>query len=39
MVPYRLGPFVGQSAYVLEMPVGTIADTATTVGDYLKFEY
>lgn len=38
MVPYRLGPFVGQSAYVLEMPVGTIANTATTVGDYLKFE-
>ena len=39
MVPYRIGPFVGRSAYVLEMPVGTIAATATQVGDQLKFEY
>lgn len=39
MVPYRLGPFVAQSAYVLEMKVGTIADTATEVGDQLIFEY
>jgi uncharacterized membrane protein (UPF0127 family) len=39
MVPYRLGPFVAQSAYVLEMPVGTIAATATQAGDQLKFEY
>lgn len=38
MVPYRLGPLVLKSAYVLEMPVGTIADTATAVGDQLKFE-
>ena len=38
MVPYRLGPFLRQSAYVLEMPVGTIAATATQVGDQLKFE-
>jgi uncharacterized membrane protein (UPF0127 family) len=38
MVPYRLGPFVAQSAYVLEMPVGTIASTATETGDRLKFE-
>ncbi len=39
MVPYRLGPFITQSAYVLEMPVGTIAYTASQVGDQLKFEY
>ena len=38
MVPYRLGPFVAQSAYVLEMPTGTIAHTATRTGDRLKFE-
>ena len=38
MVPYRLGPFVAQSAYVLEMPVGVIAETATQVGDQLKFD-
>ncbi len=38
MVPYRLGPFVAQSAYVLELPAGTIADTASEVGDQLKFE-
>jgi uncharacterized membrane protein (UPF0127 family) len=38
MVPYRLGPFVTQSAYVLEVPVGTIAATGTKVGDQLKFE-
>jgi uncharacterized membrane protein (UPF0127 family) len=38
MVPYRLGPFISQSAYVLEMPIGTIAGTATMVGDRLKFE-
>ncbi|RPJ55037.1 MAG: DUF192 domain-containing protein [Dehalococcoidia bacterium] len=37
MVPYRLGPFVKQSAYVLEMPVGVIADTATQTGDQLEF--
>ena len=38
MVPYRLGPLVTQSAYVLEVPVGTIAATETRVGDQLKFE-
>ena len=38
MTPYRLGPFVAQSAYVLEMPTGTIANTATETGDQLKFE-
>jgi uncharacterized membrane protein (UPF0127 family) len=39
MVPYRLGPLVVRSAYVLEMPVGTIAETQTRVGDQLRFEY
>lgn len=39
MVPYRLGPFLARSAYVLEMPVGTITRTATAVGDQLKLEY
>ena len=38
MVPYRLGTFVVKSAFVLEMPVGTIARTETNVGDQLKFE-
>lgn len=38
MVPYRLGPFVAQSAYVLEMSVGMINHTATEVGDQLTFE-
>ena len=38
MVPYRLGPFISRSAYVLEMPVGTIAETATAVGDQLELE-
>jgi hypothetical protein len=39
MVPYRIGPFVGRSAYVLEMPVGAITETNTSVGDQLNFEY
>ena len=38
MVPYRLGPFLSRSAYVLEMPVGTITSTNTQVGDLLRFE-
>ena len=39
MVPYRLGPLVTQCAYVLEMPVGTIDQTSTQVGDQLSFEF
>jgi hypothetical protein len=39
MSPYRIGPFITQSAYVLEMPVGTIAATATQPGDQLRFEF
>jgi uncharacterized membrane protein (UPF0127 family) len=38
MVPYRLGPLIWQSAYVVEVPVGVVASTATQVGDYLRFE-
>ena len=38
MVPYRLGPYVTQSAYVLELPVGTIEKSSTQVGDFLTFE-
>ena len=38
MGPYRLGPFVTRSAYVLEMPVGVISKTATVAGDQLEFE-
>jgi uncharacterized membrane protein (UPF0127 family) len=38
MAPYLIGPFIAQSEYVLEMPVGTIAATATQTGDQLKFE-
>lgn len=38
MAPYRLGPLVPKSAYVLEMPIGTIDQTNTKVGDQLKFE-
>jgi uncharacterized membrane protein (UPF0127 family) len=38
MVPYRLGPFMSRSVYVLEVPVGTIAATETQVGDQLTFE-
>jgi uncharacterized membrane protein (UPF0127 family) len=38
MVPYRIGPFIPQCAYVLEMPVGTIINTATNVGDQLEFK-
>ena len=38
MVPYRLGPFVAQAVYVLELPVGTIEESSTQVGDCLTFE-
>lgn len=39
MAPYRLGPFVGRSAYILEIPVGTIDQSSTEVGDQLRFEF
>jgi uncharacterized membrane protein (UPF0127 family) len=38
MVPYRLGPFVTRSAYILELPGGAITSTGTQVGDQLRFE-
>jgi uncharacterized membrane protein (UPF0127 family) len=38
MGPYRLGPFLSQSTYILEMPVGSIRESETQVGDQLKFE-
>lgn len=37
MAPFRLGPFVRRSAYILELPVGTIDATGTVVGDQLSF--
>jgi uncharacterized membrane protein (UPF0127 family) len=37
MVPNRVGQFVGQSAYILEVPVGTITATRTQVGDQVRF--
>jgi uncharacterized membrane protein (UPF0127 family) len=38
MIPYRLGPFIAKSVYVVEVPVGTIVATATQVGDQLVFK-
>jgi uncharacterized membrane protein (UPF0127 family) len=38
VVPSRFGPFVARSAYVLELLVGAIANTATEAGDQLIFE-
>jgi hypothetical protein len=35
MGPNRIGPFVRQAAYVLEMPAGVIHHTGTLVGDQL----
>ena len=37
MLPYRLGPFLAQCAYVIEMPVGMIAESQTQIGDQLRF--
>ena len=34
--PYRLGPMVWQSDYVLELPVGTAARTGTEVGHRVR---
>lgn len=35
MLPYRIGPIVPKAAYVLELPVGVIQATGTSVGDQL----
>ncbi len=37
VVPNRIGRFVSQSAYILELPVGTIDASHTTVDDHLDF--
>ncbi|MEM7033582.1 MAG: DUF192 domain-containing protein [Chloroflexota bacterium] len=36
MVPYRLGAFVRKSASILELPVGIVQESQTTIGDTLK---
>ncbi len=33
LVPYRIGPIVRKASFVLELPAGTIANTATQPGD------
>ncbi len=39
MKPNQIGPlYVSKSAYILEMPVGVIANTATQIGDQLEFK-
>ena len=35
MAPNRVGPFVWQAVYVLELPAGVIQRTRTTIGDQL----
>lgn len=36
--PNRVGPLVGGSQYVVELPPGTAATTGTMVGDQLRLE-
>ncbi len=36
MAPWRVGPIVRRSRYVVELPAGTIARTGTQVGDKLS---
>jgi len=38
MPPNRIGRYVAQAAYILELPVGVIQKTSTTFGDCLLFE-
>lgn len=38
MQPYRLGPVVWRSRYVVELPAGTARRTGTQVGDLLALE-
>jgi uncharacterized membrane protein (UPF0127 family) len=38
LAPWRLGPLDPAAASVIELPTGTIAATATTVGDQIAFE-
>ena len=37
MPPYRLGSFVKNAAYILELPAGMAKQTRTVVGDQLEF--
>lgn len=36
--PWRVGPYVLRSNWVLELPAGTVARTATQVGDLIAIE-
>jgi uncharacterized membrane protein (UPF0127 family) len=36
--PWRLGPIILRSRYVVELPVGTAARTGTEPGDMLRVE-
>lgn len=36
MPPYRLGPVVKDSRYVIELPAGTITGTGTAAGDEIQ---
>jgi hypothetical protein len=38
MPPSRIGPFVAQSTYILELPAGVIQATGTSVGDQLNLK-
>ena len=37
LVPNRIGKHISQSAYILEVPTGTIDRTRTATGDQLRF--
>jgi uncharacterized membrane protein (UPF0127 family) len=39
MAPWHMGHIHGRSAYVIELPAGTVAATATAVGDQLAVRY
>ena len=39
MKPWAIGKMYGQSVYVIEMPAGTIEQTATQPGDQLAVRY
>lgn len=37
MPPYRLGPFINQAQYIVELPVDTIEQTRCQIGDQIRF--
>lgn len=39
MIPFRLGRYISDAAYILEVPVGTIQDSKTEIDDLLLFIY